>query len=711
VFLNKGAIALKEVCEPVLHDHSVLVSVYHSLIIPETEKSIISPLDEASIFKSIPEKLRNIFQSLATKPIVDMVAFIKQEFYGQIKPLGHSCSGRVIAAGKKVTKFRAGDYVACIGSGFANHADVVCVPEQFVTHVHNKSKLQEASFVAVGGLAFDNIKKTNLQVGEYVAVVGLDLLGQLTAQIAKLSGCKVIGIDTNEHHLKVAHQLGLSYALNPDTDDLNREILAITNREKVDCTIITKHFENVVEKSFDITRSDGRIVLSQYTKGFSLNIDKIALKAIKLINIPSYQPTEEFLSENHYLFDQGNKALHVQQYKSLSSFIDFIEHNLINVHALISHTFNVQQTPQAYKTIQKNDTLGIVLNFLPKPQENLIYAQPEKSFIPAKKAGMHIGIVGVGDFTKNIILPTISKIKGATLTTIADQNITQGIEISQVYGAKKTLVKESELFKDHDIDIVFVSSPHRFHAEQSIKALLQGKAVFLQKPMATNFNQLETLYSFLSNDTNVPFCVDYSRSCAPFIKKIKTYTEKRSSPIIISYRMNVGYLQQEDVLQKSMGAGRLIGEACHIFDLFLFLTESEPISVSVESLKPTSPYLFPTDNFTAQISFVDGSICTLLYTSLGSPTMGKERMEIYFDGKSIVMDDYISLEGYGLPITFNEYVKYPNTGQSILITKFIKAVQKAPFKSPLSLARLHQATKLTLIIDELALKGGGERSL
>ena len=91
--------------------------------------------------------------------------------------------------------------------------------------------------------------------------------------------------------------------------------------------------------------------------------------------------------------------------------------------------------------------------------------------------------------------------------------------------------------------------------------------------------------------------------------------------------------------------------------------------------------------------------------------MGKERMEIYFDGKSIVMDDYISLEGYGLPMTFNEYVKYPNTGQAALITKFMKAIQKTPYQAPLHLARLHQAPELTLIIDELALRGGGEKAL
>jgi predicted dehydrogenase len=180
---------------------------------------------------------------------------------------------------------------------------------------------------------------------------------------------------------------------------------------------------------------------------------------------------------------------------------------------------------------------------------------------------------------------------------------------------------------------------------------------------------------------------------------------------MIFYRMNAGHLEKEEILQRTMGAGRLIGEACHIFDVFLYLVEAEPISVSVESLKPKTPYLFPTDNFSAQISFVDGSICTLIYTSLGNPSMGKERLEVYFDGKSIVMDDYISLEGYGLPMAFNEYVKYPNTGQATLINKFVKAVQKTPYEPPLELSRLYQATELTLVIDELALRGGGEKNL
>ena len=125
LFLNKGAIALKEVCEPVLNDYSMLISVYHSLIIPEMEQRAIAHSEKEKIFKNIPEKIRLIFNSLSTKNIEGLTDLIKKSFYGQIKSLGHSCSGKVIAVGKKVTQFRPGDYVACAGSGFANHADIV----------------------------------------------------------------------------------------------------------------------------------------------------------------------------------------------------------------------------------------------------------------------------------------------------------------------------------------------------------------------------------------------------------------------------------------------------------------------------------------------------------------------------------------------------------------------------------------------------------
>lgn len=714
VFLNKGAIALKEVCEPALNDHSMLVSVYHSLIIPETEQSIIASSEKESLLKNIPEKIRMIFNSISTKNIEGLTDFVKKSFYGEIKSLGHSCSGRIIAVGKKVTQFRPGDYVACAGNGFANHADVVCIPESFAVKIKNKSLLQEASFIAIGGLAFDNIKKAQLQIGQTVCIVGLDILGLLTAQIAKLSGCKVIGIDTNEYNLAKAQELGITTVLNQKLDNIEQEMSYLTNHAGVDCTIITKHMDQVLQHAVNFAKQQGRIVLSQCKKPINLNYNQLYLKEINIVNIQSTLKDELTLSEQQLdNYHDSFFGITPEYCKSLATFINLLEDGLISTKPLISHTISINNVQEAYKTVQTKDVLGLVLNFLPKPEiVQKSNSSTVLSFIPAKKDTLHIGIVGASPFTQNTLMPALSKVKNVHIETAVDKNIVKALNIAQVYGgARKTILNEQELFDDNNVNVVFINSPYRLHCSQAINAMEKGKAVFLEKPMATDLEQLNTLYSYLQKNTSAQFCVDYNRSFAPFIKKIDAQTKLRTSPLIISYRMNVGFIAKEQWLQRQMGSGRLIGEACHIFDMFLYLVKAQPIAVSVESLKPTNSYLFPTDNFSAQISFSDGSICTLLYTSLGHVGTGKERMEIFFDSKSIIMDDYVSLEGFGLPFSFNENVKQPNKGEDALINNFLRSIKQENYVPPISIERLNQATELTLIIDQLALKGGGEQIL
>lgn len=710
VFLNKGAIALKEVCEPALNDHSMLISVYHSLIIPETEESVISSSAKEAILKNIPEKIRMIFNSISTKNIEGLTDLVKKSLHGEIKSLGHSCSGKVIAVGKKVTQFRPGDYVACAGNGFANHADIVCIPENFAVKLKNKSLLQDASFVTIGGLALDNIKKAQLQIGQTVCVIGLDILGQLTAQIAKLSGCKVIGIDTNEFHLKKAAELGITTVLNPQSENIEQEISYLTNHVGADCTIITKHIDQMLQHAVNFSKQEGKIVLSQYKKPINLNFDQLYLKEINIINIPSTMSDELFLAQQQLDMQQNLPSAVQEHCKSLVTFIGLLEDGLITTKPLITHALSINDAQEAYSIVQNKDVLGLLLNFLPKPDAPKI-ATTSTAFIPAKKDALRVGIVGAGTYTQDTLMPILSKIKGLSVETAVDKNIVKSLNIAQVYGARKTIINEQELFNDDNINVVFINTLDRMHCDQAINAMEKGKAVFLEKPMSTDFEQLNTLYTYLQKNKSAQFCVDYNRSFAPFIKKIEGYTKLRTSPLIIAYRINVGFIAKEQWLQRQMGSGRLIGEACHIFEMFLHLVNAQPIAVSVESLKPTNNYLFPTDNFTAQISFADGSICTLLYTSLGHVGMGKERMEVYFDSKTIIMDDYVSLEGFGLPFSFNENVKQPNKGHESLINNFLRAIKQDEYVPPISIERLNQATELTLIVDQLALKGGGEQTL
>ena len=230
-----------------------------------------------------------------------------------------------------------------------------------------------------------------------------------------------------------------------------------------------------------------------------------------------------------------------------------------------------------------------------------------------------------------------------------------------------------------------------------------SKAVFVEKPAAVNKEQYAELKAFLANNNECLYCVDFNRSFAPFMIKIKEAIKNRTTPLIVHYRMNAGFIPKDHWIQSDAHGGRVIGEACHIFELFHFLTDSKVKSVSVNAVDITRDDLCRNDNFSVQVSFADGSICTLLYTAIGSTKLAKERMELFFDGKSIVMDDYKELTGYGLPRSFNQKTKRPDKGHSNLLTQFIKAAQGRG-ESPLSKERILQATKLSLEINEAICK-------
>jgi len=303
----------------------------------------------------------------------------------------------------------------------------------------------------------------------------------------------------------------------------------------------------------------------------------------------------------------------------------------------------------------------------------------------------------------------ISKLPHVAIAGIADVDITNALNVGRTYGVAKVCTIDEELFVSNDIDAVVIASAHKYHCQQALKALRAGKAVFLEKPMVTTFEQLEQFRALLQQNNAGPLCVDYNRSFSPFMQKIKRALASRATPIMVYYRMNAGFIARDHWIQTDLGAGRIIGEACHIIDLFCFLTDSKPVSLSVESLHARRDDLFPTDNFCVQLRFADGSVCSLLYTALGHAHVSKEYMELHVEGKTIIVDDYMKLEGYGLPSSFNEATPIQDKGHAQLLRAFFDSVRDPQSVLPISVERLEMVAELTLIIDQLACAGGGAR--
>ncbi|MBI2775412.1 bi-domain-containing oxidoreductase [Candidatus Dependentiae bacterium] len=725
VFLEKGLITIKEVCEPVLDDHLIMIQVHYSCISPGTENATIANASPQNMLLSnIPMKVAKVLQSIATNGVQGTKALIRERFAGNLQALGYSCSGTVIAVGKKITKFRSGDYVACAGAGLANHADVVCVPENLVVKVSDKSFLKQASYTTLGAIALQGVRRAQPQLGDVVAVIGLGLLGQLTVQLLKNSGCTVIGVDLMPDRLDLAKKLGADYVFNSAEQSLQTELNALTAHQGVDSTIIAAASSSnaLVQQAMEITRKKGKVIVVGDV-GLALERAPLYQKEIDFLISCSYGPGRYDASYEKDGVDYPYAYVRWTENRNMQAFVSLIEQGSLQIDPLISASLAVDDAQKGYALLREKKALGVVIDFNHSDQDlisQIAYQEKENSaqetreikFIPAIKDNIRVGVIGAGGFAKIKLMPLIARIKNVNINAVVDPNTANGITTSKIYDAKcGPFTKDCSLFEQDAVDAVVIASPHKYHCDQALSALERGKAVFLEKPMVTDFDQLDRLYDFLKKNSAAPFTVDYNRSFAPFVQKIKRTIKQRTSPLLIHYRMNAGFIPKDHWVQTEVGAGRIIGEACHIFDLFCYLTDSQPVSVSVESIKPSNDDLFPTDNFSSQIGFADGSVCTLMYTALGHSGLGKERMELFYDSKSIVMDDYKTLVGYGLPRSFNETTNSPDKGHEELINQFFGALKEPIFNAPISLERLYNVAHITLVIDQLACAGGGTKEL
>ncbi|MEX0940360.1 MAG: bi-domain-containing oxidoreductase [Candidatus Babeliales bacterium] len=721
VFLEKGLVKIKEVCEPLLDDNIVLVSVRYSCISPGTEGSTIAQA-QGNVLSNLPLKLPKVLVSLAQHGIEGTKALIRERLAGNLQSLGYSCSGKVIAVGKKVTRFRAGDLVACAGAGYAHHADVVAVPENLVVLVRDEKNLHDASMTTLGAIAMQGVRRAQVQIGDVVCVQGLGLLGQLTIQMLKHAGCTVIGIDLIKERLTLAKKLGADVVLHATDDNVKNEINFITTHYGVDCTIITagSKSDSIVQQAMEITRKKGRVVVVGDV-GLHLQRSPFYQKEIDFLISCSYGPGRYDNAYEQKGIDYPYPYVRWTENRNMQAFVQLIEKKHIDIQSLISQTINIDEVNTAYDQLKQQQTLAIILSYedqlaVETPNENVKDVKLDEenklvNFKPAIKDTIRVGVIGAGGFAKVKLMPIISRIKNIKINAIVDSNAANSITTSKVYAAAKALTHDTKLFEEDLVDAVLIASPHKYHCDQALSALQNGKAVFLEKPMVTDFEQLNKFKALFSSYPNMPFCVDYNRSFAPFMQKIKTFVTERKSPLVIQYRMNAGFIPKDHWIQTEIGAGRIIGEACHIFDLFYYLTDSEPVSVSVETIKPSTENIFPTDNFSAQFSFADGSLCTLLYTSLGHKEVSKERMELFFDSKTILMDDYKVLQGYGLSSTLNEKVMIQDKGHENLLKEFFNALKKDQFIPPITQKRLERVAEITLIVDQLACQGGGEAAL
>lgn len=702
VILHNGEIKIEGIPVPSIKDQEILVQTAFSLISAGTELSGKKRSKDSLIKKvlSNPENFRkglNILKERGLKKTLE-IAESQKELRSSI---GYSLSGVVVEIGNKVKGFKIGDRVACAGAGKANHAEFVAIPKNLAVKISKNLDFPSASSVTLGAIAMQGLRRADVKLGENIAVIGLGLLGQILIQLLKANGTRVIGFDIDDKKVKLAKEIGIDQAYNPSINNILEKVFRFSQENGVDTAIITASAPNnneIIQQAMEMTRKKGKVVVIGDV-GLGPKRAPFYEKEIDYLISTSYGPGRYDQNYEEKGIDYPFAYVRWTEKRNMEEYLKLLSEKKIDFQKLISKVFPIEEASEAYKFLEENHPIkpAVLLDYHfkeEKPKETKI----QINSIPLDKDTINVGVIGTGGFAKTMHLPILKKLSNLySIIALCDLD---GVKVKQNanrYGAKYCTTDYQDILKDKDIDLVIITLPHNLHARISMEAAKAGKAVFCEKPMALNNEELKKLVDVLK-DTKTPYLVGFNRRFSPFAKKIKEIIHPRENLIIIDYQMNAGYLPKDHWTQTEAGGGRNIGEACHIYDLFTYLTDSEIKKINVLSINPKNKKYLKNDNFVASLKFENGSICNLIYTAIGSNEYPKEQMKIYFDGKIIYFNDYKEMKIFGAKI-LGLKVKNQDKGHFNEIQEFAQTIKNGN-GYPIPLWQLIQATKISFEVED-----------
>ena len=583
-----------------------------------------------------PEKVKQVLQKARTDGLRTTWEAVSRKLDSPL-PLGYCNVGRVIDVGAGVDEFKIGDRVASNG----HHAEIVCVPRNLAALVPEEVTDDQAAFTVVGAIALQGIRLAAPTFGETVVVIGLGLIGLLTAELLQAHGCQVIGIDLDPQKLELAERKGIR-GLNGSTTEPVAAVMQNTGGVGADAVIITASAKSdqVISQAARMSRKRGRIVLVGVV-GLNINRSDFYEKELTFQVSCSYGPGRyDPLYEEHGR-DYPLPYVRWTEKRNFEAVLQAMATGRLKVDDLITKAVDLEDYREIYGDIDNTDNIACLLRY---PEEcrktTTITLREPQGFT----AGKGMAVVGAGNFTQAMVLPILKELNAPIRTVISASGVS-GTHLAQKYGVPESSTDFEASLKDDAIGTVLITTRHNLHAAMTAKALEAGKDVFVEKPLALNENELQEIIEAVNNGERA-VTVGFNRRFSPFARKMKSLLGTDPLPLTVIATMNAGAVPPgEWVHDPEIGGGRIIGEACHFVDLISFLAGSPVDRVCMEALGQNPEG--STDVASILLKYANGTLGAINYFANGHKAYAKERIEVYSQGRTLILDNFRTLKGYG----------------------------------------------------------------
>ena len=701
--LGDGTTRIVDAPVPAATGPTLLVESRATVISAGTERMLVdfgrsNLVDKA---RKQPEKVRQVLDKMRTDGIGPTLDAVRAKLDSPI-PLGYCQAGVVAGVGSRVRRFAPGDRVVTNGP----HAEYVRVPHTLAAKIPDGVSFEAAAFTPLAAIGLQGLRLAAPTLGETVVVYGLGLIGLLTVQLARANGCRVIGIERDPQRAALAARGGATIVTAGGGVDVAQAVLDLTSGDGADAVLLTlaTDRDEPVHAAATMSRKRGRIVLVGVT-GLGLRREDFYKKELTFQVSCSYGPGRYDPEHEEKGTDYPASFVRWTEGRNFAAVLELMADGKVDPLPLISHRFPIEQAERAYNVVAGAEpSLGIVLTYAPKdaPVESARTVMLREGSPRAGRAAL--GVIGAGNFGSRVLIPALRK-AGATLEVLASSGGVSAAVVGKQAGFARATTDAESVLADPALDTVVISTRHDSHADWTARAIEAGKHVFVEKPLALSAEQLDRVREALEDSDRI-LCVGFNRRRAPLVETVRGALRARSGPLVVNLLVNAGAIPRDHwVHDPDSGGGRVVGEGCHFIDLARHLVGASIRGLQVIAARGADAAI--DDVATMQLAFADGSLATIQYLANGHKGFPKERVELFFDGKAIRIDNYRKVAAWGIDGLATRLPQRQDKGHEALAAAFVRAVREGG-PPPIPIEELLEVSEWSIRAQELASAGGGE---